>query len=84
MHDIMLACIVLDSMTIEDELHLHHYDHGYLFEDGWVSPAPPAPVDHDIVVPIGQVLREVEVADIHYELKNDLIEHIWSVLGGLK
>lgn len=81
MHDVMLACIVLHNMIVEDELHLHDFDDAYLFEDGWVSPAPPAPIDHDIVAHIGQVLREVEDADIHFELKNDLIEHIWSAFG---
>ncbi|GMF41542.1 unnamed protein product [Phytophthora fragariaefolia] len=47
MHNIMLVCIMLHNMIVEDELHPYDYVNDYRFEDGWVNPAPPAPVKHD-------------------------------------
>lgn len=81
MGDVMLTCIILHNMIIEDELGDSTCDIDYLYEDGWVSPAPPMPCTTCPVTNIIQELKAMEDEDLHYELRNDLIESIWKAFG---
>ncbi|GMF28692.1 unnamed protein product [Phytophthora fragariaefolia] len=71
--DVILACILLHNMVIGDELDDSPCNHDYLFDGGWVSPAPPLPSDTCPVTNITQVLKAAEDDHLHYELKN--VEH---------
>jgi hypothetical protein len=81
MHQVVIACIILHNMIVEDELPDSAYTSEYLFEDGWVSEARITRVDADVVELIVDELRIIEDKDAHYDLKNDLIEHVWHTYG---
>lgn len=81
MGDVMITCIILHNMIIEDECGDCTLNNDYLYEDKWVSPAPPVAGNICPVSMIARALKTVEDEDLHYELKHDLIEHIWQAYG---
>ncbi|ETI56849.1 hypothetical protein F443_00779 [Phytophthora nicotianae P1569] len=83
MKDVMLACIILHNMIVEDEQRIPSLNHQYLFEDEWVSPAEVGVPDECPVAMIGNAMQVLEDEELHYELKTDLIEHVWQCYGDL-
>ncbi|EEY69220.1 uncharacterized protein PITG_05425 [Phytophthora infestans T30-4] len=83
MNDVMLACIILHNMIVEDEQRITSLNHQYLFEDEWVSPAEVGVPDECPVAMIANAMQVLEDEELHYELKTDLIEHVWQCYGDL-
>ncbi|KAE9047778.1 hypothetical protein PR003_g1472 [Phytophthora rubi] len=81
MNDVMLACIILHNMIVEDEMQFSSLTHDYLFEDNWVSPARTDAATESPVTTIANAMCAIEDEELHYELKNDLIEHVWRRFG---
>ncbi|KAE9060940.1 hypothetical protein PF010_g30013 [Phytophthora fragariae] len=81
MNDVMLACIILHNMIVEDELPFDGLSNDYLFEDNWVSPVQSSLANECPVTTIARALSAIEDEEVHYELRNDLIEHIWRRFG---
>nr|KAE8941447.1 hypothetical protein PF009_g8765 [Phytophthora fragariae] len=81
MNDGMLACIILHNMIVEDELPFDGLNNDYLFEDNWVSPVQSSLANECPVTTIARALSAIEDEEVHYELRNDLIEHIWRRFG---
>jgi hypothetical protein len=72
--DIMIACVVLHNMVIEDEqennlqpiLEINaalQFGHGVTFEE------------------LAAATQEIEDEDVHFSLRGDLIEHLWALKG---
>jgi hypothetical protein len=72
--DILMACLVLHNMIIEDEYNLNlepsfdvgkniTFKRGFLFEDYVES------------------VIQIENYNFHYNLQNDFIEHLWQLKG---
>lgn len=75
-HTILMACIVLHKMIIEDERGEEH-------EDFWVE-ADPLLTVHKGSMPWNDYLaatRDLESTSSHFNLRNDLIEHLWNRKG---
>ena len=73
--NIMMACIIMHNMIIEDEqgLPLEPFD-------DWGLPVESTPLPftfHDLQ----SGTRELENAESHFALRNDLIEHLWRLRG---
>ncbi|ETN12292.1 hypothetical protein PPTG_09158 [Phytophthora nicotianae INRA-310] len=83
MKDVMLACIILHNMIVEDEQRIPSLNHQYLFEDEWVSPAEVGVPDECPVAMIANAMQVLEDEELHYELKTDLVEHVWQCYGDL-
>lgn len=76
---IMMACIILHNMIIEDERDLRNPD--YMYDNG---PAPVIPVSREPTADFASFVtryRNIRDSEKHYELRNDLIEHLWSRKG---
>jgi hypothetical protein len=80
---IMLACVILHNMTVEDEREdaTIHID---LNENPGASFALPPKVNTDGNLCFVDVLRKkaaIRAQPHHTQLKNDLVEHIWRRFG---
>ena len=73
--NIMMACIIMHNMIIEDErdLRLEAF-HDWDVEEGSSRP-------HFSFREMQIRTREVESLDHHYALRNDLIDHLWRLKG---
>jgi hypothetical protein len=75
----MIAHIVLNNMIIEDEQDLTHieipYESGAADTRDFISP----PRTSDFVSFVKKH-EEIRDSQIHFQLKNDLIEHLWQLL----
>ncbi|XP_038697880.1 uncharacterized protein LOC119995440 [Tripterygium wilfordii] len=82
LHDIMLACIIMHNMIIEDERHLHvqpdiadMYDQA---EDGPPTPALEHLRTREFRDFIDQYIR-IQDREIRTQLQADLVEHSWNI-----
>ncbi|KAL0011548.1 hypothetical protein SO802_006656 [Lithocarpus litseifolius] len=80
--DIMMACIILHNMIVEDERHTHlgandfHYDQ--------INDSGPEPVSHNPTCNLMQFIEchnSIRDRGIHSQLQVDLIEHLWQLQG---
>lgn len=71
---IMRACIVLHNMIIEDERDSH------LAED-FIPTNDEDPVNNGSFVQFLENYAQVHDAELHKQLQNDLIEHLWQLKG---
>ncbi|XP_055960821.1 uncharacterized protein LOC126670604 [Mercurialis annua] len=78
--DVMKACIILHNMIVEDERHVSNLDYNYdAFDD-----TPHISVSHDHTTKFLEFIqrhRRIRDRDIHSQLQQDLIEHIWNIHG---
>jgi hypothetical protein len=76
----MTACIIMHNMIIEDERDLcrieSSYESGAAETRDFVSPARTSDF-------VSFVKKHGEIRDsqIHFQLKNDLVEHLWQRQG---
>ena len=76
--DIMIACIILHNMIIEDE-------RGLSLEPFADWGLPVERVRHLLSFrELQSGTRELENVEAHFALRNDLIEHLWRVKGGMQ
>jgi hypothetical protein len=72
----MTACIIMHNMIIEDEQDLGRiespYESGVAEIRDFVSP-----MTSDFVSFVKKH-KEIRDSQIHFELKNDLVEHLWQ------
>ena len=74
----MLACIILHNMIIEDE-------QGLSLEPFADWGLPVERVRHPLSFrELRTGTRELENVEAHFALRNDLMEHLWRVKGGLQ
>ncbi|KAI5016737.1 hypothetical protein ZWY2020_006588 [Hordeum vulgare] len=83
LHNIMLACIILHNMIVEDEKEeaANILD---LNEEGGTSIVLPSVFTHSDIPAFADVLeKDSRIRDrrTHKAIKNDLIEHIWKKFG---
>jgi len=78
--DIMMACIILHNMIVEDERHtylgVNDFDYDQINDNG------PKPVSHNSTCNLIQfVERHNSIRDrgIHSQLQADLDEHLWQL-----
>ena len=80
--DIMMACIILHNMIVEDERHTYlganDFDYDQINDNG------PEPVSHNPTCNLMQFIeRHNSIRDrgIHSQLQADLVEHLWQLQG---
>nr|XP_023911884.1 uncharacterized protein LOC112023512 [Quercus suber] len=80
--DIMMACIILHNMIVEDERHTYlganDFDYDQIDNNG------PKPVSHNPTCNLMQFIeRHNSIRDkgIHSQLQADLVEHLWQLQG---
>ena len=80
MRIVILTCIILHNMIVEDQRHTENADE-YLFDADFqmptVSPAPE--LTHSICW--RSAVRDIHSSVLHASLQRDLIEHIWNTQG---
>jgi hypothetical protein len=91
MASMMIACIIMHNMIIEDEYDDPMLNDQYLFEPDETSfRVDPVrrtidPADSDLISKhISDVRREYMSRSQHKQLKADLVEHLWSLRGNDK
>lgn len=79
MHSVIIACIILHNMIIDDERELKGQDEFPSPETTWnvipVSSATVSPID------TRRSMREIESKLEHRQLTSDLVEHLWAKHG---
>jgi len=84
LEDIMMACIILHNMIVEDERDSYQLHLDTTYEEGRAT-RPIEGLDHG---PIHGFTRMLEINDMihdretHKRLREDLVEHIWQKFGG--
>ncbi|XP_038717267.1 uncharacterized protein LOC120010555 [Tripterygium wilfordii] len=82
LHNIMLVCIILHNMIVEDERHLHvQPDITYMYDQA--EDGPPTPVLEHLRTRefqdfVNQYIR-IQDREIHTQLQADLVEHLWNI-----
>ncbi|XP_074342791.1 uncharacterized protein LOC141680469 [Apium graveolens] len=76
-----LACIILHNMIIEDERELHmeeeHFD-----TDVAIPTVTPNRSRSSTLREFIQVHKQIRDKQAHFQLQNDLVEHLWQMHGG--
>ncbi|XP_062170457.1 uncharacterized protein LOC133876188 [Alnus glutinosa] len=78
--DIMMACIILHNMTVEDERGL--YLGADEFDNEQITDIPFEPPSHehtDEIVDFMQNRHCIRDQETHSQLQSDLIEHLWQI-----
>ena len=84
LEDIMMACIILHNMIVEDERDSYQLHIDTTYEEGRAT-RPIEGLDHG---PINGFTRILEINDMihdretHKRLQADLVEHIWQKFSG--
>ena len=73
--NIMLACIIMHNMIVEDE-------HGLSLEHLYERPLQVGHMQKDFsYYDLAAGTREIEDVSSHFALRNDLINHLWMQKG---
>jgi hypothetical protein len=83
LQNVMLACIILHNMIVEDEQEMAAIPLD-LNESGGTSVVLPPVFTHGNIPEFADVLRRdstIRARPTHVELKRDLVEHIWQKFG---
>ena len=76
----MQACVIMHNMIIEDERDAPvHDNHPFDFQ-GPLAELNEVPAEFAAFIAMHQEIRD---ATIHGELRQDLVEHLWSLKGNL-
>ena len=75
MTDIIQACVIMHNMIIQDERDL---DLEPFFDEGLMGGRMGGGLSF---LELRDGTREIENADSHFSLRNDLIEHLWQRRG---
>ncbi|XP_021763762.1 uncharacterized protein LOC110728417 [Chenopodium quinoa] len=86
LHNIMLACIIIHNMIVEDEreTYQNNVNTNEFMNAGGNANEDTTEYRTDRIVDIGLYLSrrtEIEDQQTHLQLKNDLVEHIWNKFG---
>ncbi|XP_021723919.1 uncharacterized protein LOC110691305 [Chenopodium quinoa] len=86
LHNIMLACIIIHNMIVEDEreTYQNNVNTNEFMNVGGNANEDTTEYRTDRIVDIGLYLSrrtEIEDQQTHLQLKNDLVEHIWNKFG---
>ncbi|XP_021748592.1 uncharacterized protein LOC110714393 [Chenopodium quinoa] len=86
LHNIMLACIIIHNMIVEDEreTYQNNVNTNEFMNAGGNANEDTTEYQTDRIVDIGLYLSrrtEIEDQQTHLQLKNDLVEHIWNKFG---
>nr|XP_017228190.1 PREDICTED: putative nuclease HARBI1 [Daucus carota subsp. sativus] len=78
---IMLACIVMHNMIIEDERDMQNIDYDYETYDE----TPSIQISRERTSTIEEFMQfhhRIRDKNAHIQLQNDLVEHLWQKFGG--
>ncbi|XP_021738184.1 uncharacterized protein LOC110704674 [Chenopodium quinoa] len=86
LHNIMLACIIIHNMIVEDEreTYQNNVNTNEFMNTGGNANEDTTEYRTDRIVDIGLYLSrrtKIEDQQTHLQLKNDLVEHIWNKFG---
>jgi len=78
--DIMMACIILHNMIVEDERDLYLGADEFNYEQITDIPLEPPSHEHtDEIVDFMQNRHRIRDQETHSQLQSDLIEHLWQI-----
>ncbi|XP_071680521.1 uncharacterized protein [Lolium perenne] len=78
MWEVMIACVIMQNMIVEEERDDNVYDQGWEFQGDLVAPEPGPPTD---LVDFLHVHHELRDLATHSRLQNDLVQHMWNHVG---
>lgn len=84
LEDIIMVCIILHNMIIEDERNSYQLHQDDTYEEGW-STRPITGLDHGPIHGFSRILEindTIHDKEAHKRLQSDLVEHIWQKFGG--
>jgi hypothetical protein len=84
LEDIMMTCIILHNMIVEDERDSYQLHHNDTYEEGR-SARPITGLKQGLVHGFTRILELNDIIhdkEAHKRLKADLVEHIWQKFGG--
>ena len=80
MWEVMQPCVIMHNMIIEDD----HKNQVRRYVGSYECQGPLAEVDHDVPADFADFVdmhAEIRDSNIHEQLQNDLVEHMWRVKG---
>ncbi|XP_038688859.1 putative nuclease HARBI1 [Tripterygium wilfordii] len=80
--EIMLACVILHNMIVEDERHLHLQPNMSFIYDQIDESPPPIEVPEDHAYELQDFIdQHFQIRDrqVYSQLQSDLIEHLWNI-----
>jgi hypothetical protein len=80
MIDVMTACVILHNMIIKSER-----DHPVHDIEPWHRHGPLVQIDHQVspaFAPFLAMRRGIRDKPTHYQLQEDLVDHLWMIKGG--
>jgi hypothetical protein len=87
LHHIMMACVIMHNMIVEDELDEHGGQYKYNFDNteryvcNYDDMGERVTVSHNAAHELDALIqryRNIKNKETHYQLKADLIEHLWQ------
>jgi hypothetical protein len=87
LHDIMMACIIMHNMIIEDEREEYGEEYEYHFDKeghyvcNYDDMGSRVTISHSAASELDALMQNyinIKDSEIHFELKADLIEHLWQ------
>jgi hypothetical protein len=78
--DIMMACIILHNMIVEDERDMHLGADEFNYEQ--INDVPLEPPSHEVTNEVVEFMQNrhcIRDQETHLQLQLDLIEHLWQI-----
>jgi hypothetical protein len=83
----MMACIIINNMIIEDACEEHGEEYEYHFDDeghyvcNYDDMGSIVTISHNTTIELDAFMQNyinIKDSEIHYQLKADLIKHLWQ------
>ena len=79
--EMMIACVIMHNMIIEDERLERLYDQGFPFQDDNVVPEHGGPATFAQFTQFHHQIRDWKT---HIQLQNDLVEYMWAHVDNIQ
>ncbi|XP_024317148.1 uncharacterized protein LOC106866370 [Brachypodium distachyon] len=80
LHDIITSCVIMHNMIVEDERDEGPQDYNYDNMGEKVIPSHAQTAEFSNFI---QNHLDIRNAQVHFQLKDDLVEHLWQIYGAM-